>query len=129
MGLIAAMLVVSGLWDPRPVVILVALLLPATAFLMSSLTVTVHDEELRVAFGPGLIRRRIPLRRIRRVSVVTTPWYYGWGIRWTPRGWLWNVSGLRGVELELDNGRRFRIGSDEPERLANALRRATETRP
>jgi len=74
-----------------------------------------------VFFGPGLIRRRIPLRRIREVRVVRTPWYYGWGIRLTPTGWLWNVSGLDGVEVQFDDGHRFRVGSDEPNRLSEAL--------
>lgn len=89
--------------------------------LFSSLTVTVGDEVLEVSFGPGLIRRRIPLRSIREVRVVRSPWYHGWGIRLTPDGWLWRVSGLRGVELLFESGRRFRIGTDEPDRLANVL--------
>jgi hypothetical protein len=56
--------------------------------------------------------------------VIQQPWsqHCGWGIRWIGRGWLWNVSGLRAVELELRDGRRFRVGSNRPERLAEALR-------
>jgi hypothetical protein len=53
--------------------------------------------------------------------VAKTPWYYGWGIRLTPTGWLWNVSGLARVEVQFDDGHRFRVGSDEPNRLAEAL--------
>jgi hypothetical protein len=52
---------------------------------------------------------------------VRTPWYYGWGIRLTPYGWLWNVSGTGGVELRFEDGGRFRVGSDEPDRLADAI--------
>ena len=95
--------------------------------LFSTLTVRVGDEAMDVFFGPGLIRRRIELRRLRDVRVVRTPWYYGWGIRLTPAGWLWNVSGLGGVELQFDDGHRFRIGSDEPDRLAAAIRRHLST--
>jgi hypothetical protein len=68
-----------------------------------------------------LIHRRILLDHVADVSVVRTPWYWGWGIRWTPWGWLWNVSGTRGVEVSFIDGRRFRVGSDEPERLASAI--------
>jgi hypothetical protein len=50
--------------------------------------------------------------------------FYGWGIRWIPGGWLWNVSGLDGVELVLVNNRRFRVGTDEPEQLAAAIQGA-----
>lgn len=108
--------------NPAPLVILVV-----TAFVMalfSTLTVTVSGDAVDVAFGPGLIRRRIPLTRVRAARVVRNAWYYGWGIRMTPHGWLWNVSGLGGVELEFTDGTRFRIGSDEPEALAAALGRA-----
>jgi hypothetical protein len=95
--------------------------------LFSTLTVSVRDRSIDVFFGPGVIRRRIPLRRVREVRTVRTPWYYGWGIRLTPFGWLWRVSGLGGVEIQFDDGHRFRIGSDEPERLAEVLRRELST--
>jgi hypothetical protein len=35
---------------------------------------------------------------------------------------LYNVSGTNAVEIKLRSGRRFRIGTDEPEALARALR-------
>lgn len=38
-----------------------------------------------------------------------------------PRGTLWNVNGMRAVELELASNRRFAIGSDEPEALQAAI--------
>ncbi|MCA8941179.1 MAG: hypothetical protein KDB80_01350 [Planctomycetes bacterium] len=97
-----------------------ALLLVAGMF--STLTVEVDERRVEIRFGPGWIRRRIPLGDIARVEAVRNSWWYGWGIRLTPSGWLWNVSGLDAVELELRTGRRFRIGTDEPERLADVLR-------
>jgi hypothetical protein len=36
---------------------------------------------------------------------------------------MFNVSGLGGVELIFKNNERFRIGSDEPERLAEAIQK------
>jgi hypothetical protein len=91
-----------------------------------SLTTTVSDQELHVRFGIGLIRRRIPLTRIVKAVAVRNRWYYGWGMRLTPRGWLWNVWGLGAVELTYVDGRHFRIGSDEPERLAAEIQRGIE---
>jgi protein-S-isoprenylcysteine O-methyltransferase Ste14 len=102
----------------------VAGILAGAFLLFATLTTRVRDGRVVVSFGPGLIRRRISLDDIREVRVVRNPWYYGWGIRLTPQGWLWNVSGLWAVELELTSGRRFRIGSDEAEALAEALRAA-----
>ena len=92
--------------------------------LFSTLTITVTADRIGLAFGIGLVRRTIDLHQVADVAVVHNPWYYGWGIRYTPRGWLWNVSGRRGVELSYRNGGRFLIGSDEPEALAAAIQRA-----
>jgi hypothetical protein len=126
MGIALVAAVFWGVRASQPALLTAALLVGVVLVLFSTLTVVVRDGALVVFFGPGLIRRRIPLRRIRDVRVVRTPWTYGWGIRLTPRGWLWNVSGLDGVELQFDDGRRFRIGSDEPTRLAEALRREVQ---
>jgi len=111
-------------WSVRasgPVPVTTVVLLLCVAILFSTLTVIVRDGAMHVFFGPDLIRRRIPLRRIREVRVVRTPWYYGWGVRLTPSGWLWNVSGLDGVEVQFDDGHRFRVGSDDASGLAAAL--------
>jgi hypothetical protein len=125
--LLLAIAWVAALWwavqTRRPVSIAVAVIVASLLVLFSTLTVVVHDDAMDVFFGPGLIRRRIPIQRILDARPVRTPWYYGWGIRLTPYGWLWNVSGLGAVELRFDDGGRFRIGSDEPDRLAEVLRR------
>ena len=93
-----------------------------------SLTAVVSDDDVQVWFGVGLIRRRIALNRITSAKAVQNHWIYGWGIRLIPHGWLWNVSGLGGVELALINGPRFRIGTDEPEQLAAAIQGALTKR-
>lgn len=86
-----------------------------------SLTVEVKSNHIHVYFGFGIIHRRIPFAEIKQVNVVRTPWYYGWGIRPALHGWMFNVSGLGGVEITSKNGSRFRIGSDEPKLLAEAI--------
>jgi len=48
----------------------------------------------------------------------------GWGIRWTPCGRAYNVSGNQGVQLELKNGKRILIGSQRAEELASLLQEA-----
>ena len=44
------------------------------------------------------------------------------GIKWTPHGWMWNISGLDAIELTYHDGKKFRIGTDEPEALLEALK-------
>jgi hypothetical protein len=96
----------------------------ACMVLFGSLTVEVDRAAVSLWFGFRLIRRRFPLAEVRNVSVVRNPWYYGLGIRLLPRGWLYNVSGLDAVEIEMAGGRAHRIGTDEPEALAAAIQRA-----
>ncbi len=101
-----------------------ALLLGVVGTIFSSLTIEITDEELRASFGPGLTIKRAKLADIEAVQTVRNPWYYGWGIRFTPRGMLYNVSGLDAVEVRLRNGHTFQLGTDEPERLQQALEEA-----
>ncbi len=103
--------------------------IPVTAIVLilalvnfATLTVSVDDERIRLHFGPGLIRKSFPLKEIVSTSVVTNPWYAGWGIRLIPDGWLFNVSGTRGIELQMRNGSKYRIGSAEPEELDAFIR-------
>jgi hypothetical protein len=96
-------------------------LLVITMLLFGTLTVSVNENRISWHFGLGLIRKSVPIRTIRSVRAVRNPWYYGWGIRFTPVGWLYNVSGLSAVDLGLDDGRHVMIGTDEPEALERAL--------
>lgn len=50
--------------------------------------------------------------------------FAGWGIRITPHGMLYNVSGSEAVEIRMKNVRRFRLGTDEPEVLRGAILKA-----
>ena len=122
-GLVAAIGVM--IWaPPHPAL----WLLVAAAFLgvytFSSMTVELDLARLTFWFGPGVFRRSFPLAELRRWTSVTNPWWYGWGIHRTRRGWLYNVGGAKAVELELTDGRRVRVGSDEPELLCQAIARA-----
>ena len=102
----------------------VAVVLGTCLVLFWSLTVKVTAREVVLAFGPGIIRKRFPLSEIESVKVVRNRWYYGWGVRLTPHGWLHNVSGLDAVELELRSDKKVRIGTDDPQGLADAIRQA-----
>lgn len=93
------------------------------AILFSSLTVKVTRTELIFYFGPGFWTRRFPLYTIRRAEVVRNSPIAGWGIRRTFHGWLYNVSGLQALELEIEGEGQIRIGTDEPEHLKEALER------
>jgi hypothetical protein len=90
----------------------------------SRLSVTVEGTRLSVGFGAGLARRRIDVRTIEKASLVKTSWLAGWGIRLTPSGWLYNAWGRDAVQLRFSTGKRFTIGTDEPEALLIAIEAA-----
>jgi len=112
-----------GLDDPPAQLVcgLIALFFVVMGLLFMSLKVSVDDAHVRVSFGVGLIRKQIPIARIASVTPVRNRWWYGLGIRWTPHGWLWNIHGLRAVELVYVDGARFRLGTPDPEGLAAAI--------
>ena len=109
--------------DARPLLGSVFVVILLLMVLFGTLTTEVSKESVRVAFGFGLIRRTIALSRIESVTAVRNRWYYGWGIRLTPHGWLFNVSGFDAIELQFASGKKFRIGTDEPQALVKALRK------
>lgn len=110
-------------FTPLALLALVVILLTISTF--ATLTVTVNDRKITLRFGVGIIRKSFQLDDIERYQEVKNPWFYLLGIRYTPRGWLFAVSGYSAVELEMKNGKYYRIGTDEPEKLIEALDRAT----
>jgi hypothetical protein len=116
----AVMMWRSGQWPLAAVLIL----LLAVAAVFSSLTVEVSDNELRWHFGPGLWAYRVPLSEIQTVAAVRNHWWNGFGIRIGTGFRLYNVSGLDAVELRLKSSDVRRIGTDDPQGLAQALKSA-----
>lgn len=109
------------------IVILVTAIQGFALSLFHALTVTVDANELVAKFGIGLIRFQYITTDIESVEQVRNPWYYGWGIKKYPGGWLYNVAGLDAVEITLRDGRRRRIGSDEPDALLKAIEAVIDT--
>ena len=92
---------------------------------MSSLTVSIDQEYIRLRFGPSMWKKAIPLNNITECNSVKNTWANGWGIRYVAKKcWLYNIAGLDAVEILFRNGKRKRIGTDEPEKLAEAIRNA-----
>ncbi len=114
-------LVAIGGWSVRsegwPAFLLwgVGALVAVLALSFHFLTVREDGAHLSLRFGPlPLLRKRIPYELIRSVRVSRSKLIDGWGIHWVPgRGWTYNLCGFDCVELELDGGKRARIGTDD----------------
>ena len=111
-------------FEPFTLIPLIVMLILLALF--STLTVRVGGGVITVQFGVGVIRKRIQLSDVETYAKVRNPWYYGLGIRYTPRGWLYNIYGLSAIELLTRNGKTCRIGTDDPEGLAQALGEALD---
>lgn len=121
---ILLILALVGQLGAHPMLLAVLGLIVFAGVMLSSLTVVVTPSSLVFWFGPGVLRKTVPLAEIASVASVRNPWYYGIGLRATPRGMLYNVSGLSAVEVTRRDGGRFRVGTDEPDRLCASLRQA-----
>lgn len=89
----------------------------------STLQVIVDENHLRIKFGYGIYRKKFPLHEIASAKKVKNRWYYGWGIRvgFWPYMWIYNVSGFDAIEMVMKDGKRYRIGTDQPEELEQAI--------
>lgn len=124
--LIAVILLFGFVWiqDEVPALAIIVMIL-TIAILASFLTLTVEIDNkfLRLKFGYGLFSRKFALDKIKFAKEVKHKWYYGWGIRYclAPKMWIYNVSGFDAVEITLKDGSTFRVGTDEPEKLARSI--------
>lgn len=98
-----------------------AIALGLAGVVFTSLTVEITATHLVWSFGPSVWRNSIALASITAATAETNKWWWGWGIHRTPRGWLYNVAGLKAVEVTTQDGKRVRIGTDEPDTLAAAI--------
>lgn len=98
-----------------------------------SLQIIIDDQYLRLKFGYGIYQKKFLLNDIISAKAVKNKWYYGWGVR----GGLWsnmiiyNVSGFDAVEIKLKNSKMYRIGTDESNKLEqailNSIKESTQT--
>jgi hypothetical protein len=56
------------------------------------------------------------------VEVVQNPWYYFWGIKLIPGGWLYSIApGGRAVELVMEDRKVIRLGTNRPEEIKQRI--------
>lgn len=114
----------------RPKEFLIAIcVLAIVTSMFATLTTQVNDRKVKWYLGIGLIHKTVDLSEIDAHITVRNKAWWGFGIRLIQNGWLYNVSGLRAVELKLSNGKVVRIGSDEPEAFNQAIHDARARLP
>jgi len=87
------------------------------------LTIEVGEKALYIRFFP-LSGRNIEYKDIKSCNVrmyLPIGEYGGWGIRFGANGRAYNVSGDKGVQLELAQEKRLLLGSQRADELADAI--------
>jgi hypothetical protein len=111
---------------PSLLVSLALLLQLAATLAFCSSVIEITDSHIRIRYGAGWIKRRIPLADVVSVSIVTSVFAYGWGVRRAARGYTYRPSHSLAVEFHLKNGRSTRVGMDRPLELVNAILQAAQ---
>jgi hypothetical protein len=89
-----------------------------------ALITEVDDRDITLRYRGLLKTRVIPISSVRDARPRTyrpIRDYGGWGIKFGPKGWVYNVSGREGVQLQLTEGKPLLIGSRRPDELAEAI--------
>ncbi|WP_115862905.1 DUF6141 family protein [Halorussus litoreus] len=100
----------------------------ALLFRVATLSTEVRDDGIYVKFAPLHRKyRRIPFSDLAEVqSTGYSPLRYGgWGIRWSPSGMAYTVSGKTGIRFERTGGKSVFVGSDRPEEFVAAVQDAS----
>jgi hypothetical protein len=108
---------ILSLWCIVPVLIW-------AGFFLSRLTVWIDSEFVHIRFGSGTWKKKFPLREMSTCQPIKTQCLDGIGIHWVGSGWLYNITAGDAVELIFKNGKKARIGTDQPEKLAAAVQSA-----
>lgn len=94
--------------------------------LFSLMTTRVTQSHVEWHFVLGFWRKTVALTEIEEVEQVRNKYWWGLGIRLIQNGWLYCISGLDAVELQLNNGKVLRVGTDNPDEFYQAIQTAKD---
>lgn len=128
---IVALFIVLAYWNqwgskplstnPFTVVLLIQIYV---LLLFYKLTILVDQSTIQLHYGIALIRIRLKITKLLEVQSIQTPWYYGLGIRITPKGMLYNIQGSNALKLVYQNNgitKKVMLGTPEPDVLKRYL--------
>jgi hypothetical protein len=90
----------------------------------TSMTVRITSREIQIICGIGYPKKNISVEEILNVIQVRNCGTQRYGLnRRIPNGLNYSIGNPDAVELQLRNGKKFRIGSDEPKQLLAAIQK------
>lgn len=109
--------------DPITIVVLFVIVTFLFCLLIFyQLTIKISNDSISFSLGIGLVGKTYKFSDIKSCKAVTNSALNGIGIRMLSNGWLYNVTGLKAVELQFKNRKSVvRIGTDKPEEISNFI--------
>lgn len=100
----------------------IVLTLLICVFTFYQLTIKVSQSHVSFKLGVGLWGKKYKISDIKSCRPVSNSVVSGIGIRMLSNGWLYNVTGLKAIELEFKNRKSvIRIGTNRPEEISELI--------
>ena len=89
----------------------------------ANLRVRDGGDALEVVYGPlPLFKKRFRYDEMLSAEAARSDFLDGWGIHWiVGRGWIYNLWGYDCVAVQRADGKRLRVGTDDPKGLTSFL--------
>ncbi len=121
-GVLITPVFLSLLDEGRLLVVLVSIgLFLLILALFHAFTVEISEGKLKFWFGIGGLGKAYSLEEIQSTQDVNNPWYYLWGVKSIPGGWLYAIAPGSAVEIVFKNGKMIRLGTNQSEKLKRAI--------
>ena len=124
--LFTGLLIKSGLSSSPEMYIHLFLVLTFVICLLVFYKLTIIIDETNVSFklGIGLVGKSYKITDIKSCKSAPNSALNGIGIRMLSNGWLYNVSGLKAIELQFNNRKSIiRIGTNKPDEISSVIQK------
>jgi len=108
---------------PIFIILLLSIIIPGTIFQWTQKT-EINSSNIKLTIKP-FISKQIPFSDLESWSVRTykpIKEYGGWGIRFGRNGTAYNISGNKGLQLVLKNGKKILIGTQKDSELNRVMK-------
>jgi len=85
------------------------------------IVIEINETYISFKLGVGIFGKKYRVESLLSCKPVTNPILYGLGIKKIPNGWIFNVSGLKAIELSFKDKKSIvRIGTNKPQEIAES---------
>ncbi len=108
--------------DTSLVLILILLIGVLLLFWAMQLQTTITEKSIQIRFVP-FVNKTILWKDVKSAEVLQYGFVGGWGIRLgTKYGTVYNISGNKGLAMELKSGKKILVGTQKEEELKKVIR-------